>query len=335
MEVTKNSHKKNLTLDSSPRQIRSQKLYQILLKIYEFSDLKDLLLLKEKEFATLCDVEEIHWYLNEDIFKNESLLDYNFKKDLTSTPHHCSCSLSYKNQIYGELIFISSKMTKTQNHFLQKIGLALSSSLHFIQNKKRLETSRKQWEFTFDSFYRAFCITDNQFRILKFNQAFSHYVGKPNLLNSKISDVFPFPIKIPSKDGSWISEGKFEDKKIGLEFHLKTLYLKNERLPIRLIRVKDVTKRIKMEQKINQQAQQRELGFIKGSVAHELNNPLAGIKALLHIISKNLPPKESSIKGTLEEMSQAVERCQAIVQNLLSASHSPQEEKEQNTHLST
>ena len=335
MEVTKNSHKKNPTSDSSPRQIRSQKLYQILFKIYEFSDLKDLFLLKEKEFATLCGVKEIHWYLNEDIFKNESLLDYNFKKDLTSTPHHCSCSLSYKNQIYGELIFISSKITKAQSNFLQKIGLALSSSLYFMQNKKRLEISRKQWEFTFNSFYRAFCITDNNFRILKFNQAFSHYVENHNLLNSKISDIFPFPIKKPIRDGSWISQEQLEGKKISLEFHLKTLYLKNERFPIRLIRVKDVTERIKMEQKINQQAQKRELGFIKGSVAHELNNPLAGIKTLLHLLLQNLSSRESFVKGTLEEMSQAVERCQAIIQNLLSISHSPQEEKEQNVQAST
>ena len=326
MRSEQKSHKKN-ALNSSSRLIKNKKLYRVLLEIYKFSNLKDLFILKEPEFAHLCDVNKIHWYFNEDIFKNESLLKDNFQEDLKSITHY-SCSLNYKNQIYGELIFIAPKITKTQGKFLQKIGDALSSSLHFIQNKKRLDTLRKQWEFTFDSFHKAFCITDNHFHVLKFNKAFVQLIEDSHIIGKDFFNIFPFPINKPLTDGLWVSKGKKNNDEMSLEFTSETLYLKNERFLVRLIKVTDVTEKIKMQKKIEKQSRQRELGLIKASVAHELNNPLAGIKTLLHLISHNLSEKEDFIRNTLEEMDEALKRCQDIIQNLLHVSRSKTEETE-------
>lgn len=321
------SGKKNNTSSSSKRQIKNKKFYDTFVYIYQLACLEDMFKLKNTDFYKLCDVDEIDWYLNDDLFKNHSLLDHNCKKDLSTTTHY-SCSLNYKNQIYGELIFILPKITKSHCRFLNKVSAAVSSSLYFMQNKKNLKTFRNQWEFTFDSFHKAFCITDSHFHILKFNKAFTKFIFHSNkAIGSNFFNNFLFSIKPHSKDGLWIEHGFHNNNEMGLEFSLKTIYLKNERLPVKLIQVTDVTEKIKMQKKIEKQSRQKELGFIKASVAHELNNPLAGIKMLLHLISSNLSPREEFIKETLQEMDKALKRCQDIIRNLLQASRPSEEER--------
>ena len=65
------------------------------------------------------------------------------------------------------------------------------------------------------------------------------------------------------------------------------------------------------------------MGFIKGSIAHELNNPIAGIKILLEIIDKRFPKKETLLIEPLKEMQRAVDRCHQVIHQLLLVSQKP------------
>ena len=225
---------------------------------------------------------------------------------------------------YGKLIFISSrKISRKQKTFLSRIGDMVSSSLCFMEDTKQLEASKNQWDLVFDSFYRALCITDSQFRILRTNGAFRRLTGrkKTETAGQNVFTVFPIPVSPPpsqNEEVTWLAESSPKVPPLSLEFLMKTVFLKNERLTFRLFLIKDVTEEIKMERKIADQTRSRELGLIKSSLAHELNNPIAGIKALLTVIESGLTC--SSQRRLLGNMHSAVNRCQETVARLLSVS---------------
>ena len=89
----------------------------------------------------------------------------------------------------------------------------------------------------------------------------------------------------------------------------------NTETEIQLVILRDITEEIKMENKIAQSAQSAELGIISSSIAHELNNPIAGIQTLLQTLQ--MENKDSNIANDLKEMSAAIQRCHHIIHQLL------------------
>ena len=98
---------------------------------------------------------------------------------------------------------------------------------------------------------------------------------------------------------------------------MKPLFLKKEKIQTLLFLIKDVTQEIEIEEKLSSQAKDRELGLIKGSIAHELNNPIAGIKALLTVMLQQAPQDKPFLTNSFQQMQEAIERCQTIVKDLL------------------
>ena len=332
---------------------RNARLYRALQIVFRFSKPADLLELQKEDFLSLCEVSQIYWKLKGSLFQNSSVLmeagggtENAFSdspvvpvspsserqgessremhiSDYVPASHRFKKNLICKGRDYGQLIFVSSgKISGTQKSFLNRVSDMVSSALCFMEGTKQLETSKDQWDLVFDSFYRALCITDENYQMLRTNKAFRQLTGrkKTEIAGKNVFSVFSIPVKPPSsprEEETWIAGSPSKAPPLNLEFSMKTVFLTNERLKVYLLLVKDITEEIKMERKISNQAQSRELGLIKSSMAHELNNPIAGIKALLTII-------ESGLVGTgeghfLGDMHSAVNRCQDIVTRLLSA----------------
>lgn len=318
-------------ISSAKDNSQNQKLYEILLSICNFYKLEDFLLLKSPAFLKLCEVQDIHWdlkapFLNKDFLKVEPEKKWSFS---------WSCPLKYQTNHYGDLIFSSFyKFPQKKKNFLKKISSLLSSSLHFMENKEQMENIKKQWAETFDSFPQVFCITDQNFQIIHSNQAFQKISLSKKGESHKKTNLFsalPFSIKIPSQEEtevSWLSKGEYKGQKTHWEISLKPLFLQKETVQAFLFLIKEVTEEMEMEKKLVLQAQDRELGFIKGSIAHELNNPIAGIKALLNIIEQQVSPQKVLVKDSLKEMEEAMDRCCQIIQQLLYVSNETEREQE-------
>ena len=305
---------------------KNERLYQSLLFIYKFEKFEDFLELKEKYFLDLCEVQSISWNLNKKHFTNDVLLKDNNSKNLEASPFCFKCPLEYQNKNYGDLIFISSqKITQVKKNFLKKISYFVASSIHFLENKLKLESTKYEWQLTFDCFYQPLCLTDANFQILRVNQSFCQLLkfSKKQSIGQSFFKILPFSIEKPPehlKDHTWISRS-FDKQDLSFQFSLKTIYLKNKNIPFKLLLIKDMTEEYKMEKLIAQKIRNKDLGLIKGSIAHEINNPIAGIKTLLYMIEKNLDPKDAEIKNIFKEMNEALQRCQTIIKNLLSVSH--------------
>ena len=327
-----NMNKKRKTIDQSAKNLRREKLYSALLCIYQFSQLKDFLFLKSEYFLKLCEVAYIDWKFNKD------LIDEDFFKSTNerSWPFRYSCPLVCKTNDYGELIFFSShKFSQSRKIFLKKIVFFVSSALYFVKNREKMENIKQHWGGAFDSFSQAFCITDKNFKIIRSNKSFQAISNKTKteLFAKNLFELFPIPdkiIKSNEQTGSWLIKEEKEGEENCWEISLKPLFLKKEKMQVLLFLIKNVSKEIEIENKLSVQAKERELGFIKGSIAHELNNPIAGIKALLDIMEQQMPSDKLFIRDSLKEMQMAINRCEDIVKNLLAVSYY----KEDKTSLS-
>lgn len=297
-------------------------LYVASLYIYGFHSLKDLLFLKSDCFLKLCELDDIDWCFN------QNWLDKGFFKSCPKVvskkkrQFQFSCPLNSRSNHYGELMFFSSqKILKRKKDFLKKISIFLASALHFMENKEKMENVKRQWGTAFDSFPQAFCITDKNFKIIRVNQTFLKMsrTKKTELSLKNLFELVP-SLKIPKpmdKEGSFQSKGDIKGWEFCWEVSYKTLFLKKENIRAFLFLIRDITQEKEIEEKLAYQAQERELGLIKGSIAHELNNPIAGVKTLLHVVEKQVSPQKPLIKESLREMQKAIDRCHQMVRHLL------------------
>lgn len=79
---------------------------------------------------------------------------------------------------------------------------------------------------------------------------------------------------------------------------------------------KDVTEQRRLQEKIRSLERDTELGVISASVAHELNNPLAGILSYVQLLMMEVP-KDHEFHSDLLEMESAVKRSQVSIETIL------------------
>jgi two-component system NtrC family sensor kinase len=89
----------------------------------------------------------------------------------------------------------------------------------------------------------------------------------------------------------------------------------------------DISRERELYMKLVQSEKLAAVGLLAGNIAHELNNPLSGLKAMAQILKKEISPSDPHSQD-IDEIEKAVTRCQGIIKNLLNFSESPQNEFE-------
>jgi two-component system NtrC family sensor kinase len=194
---------------------------------------------------------------------------------------------------------------------LQILSLAADRILYI----EKIEHDSGQWEKTFDSIQDPLCILDNSGHNLRTNSYYQKYIknseneeplielAKENKKtkhaitkrDEKIFDVSAFPIK----------EIQFD------EINHFVLYYK------------DITEERNLYEKMIQNEKMAALGLLAGNIAHELNNPLTGIRSFAQILKADSTLKKEYLSD-LSEIDKASERCQDIIQGLKEFSHGSQ-----------
>ncbi len=199
--------------------------------------------------------------------------------------------------------------------WLQPISIALDR----IILEKHLKSTSQQWESTFDGIQDPIAIMDAQYNIVRANRHFNaKNLGKKCHQTFQNSDLkcegCPLDQALVSNKSK---RGFIKRENRVFEVHSYPIRLENETASAAVINhYVDVTSTRELQGKVVQTEKMAAIGFLAGNIAHELNNPLTGIRSLSQILIEEVSDKPQ-VKEDLGEVERAAERSQKIIENLL------------------
>lgn len=198
-----------------------------------------------------------------------------------------------------------------QKKLLRQISEAVILTVNKILGRDKTEVLRKQWESIFYSIVYPIAIIDEDFHIIQFNKRLPQ--GK---LRQKKCYQILFNRLSPC-EGCQMKQKGGHFKVSNFKKHVEVLSHKFSNNPLSYVNIyKDITEQVFLEKQVLEKAKVSELGTIGSSIAHELNNPLSGIRTLLQIITEDLSDG-SQYKDDILQMEKATKNCLEIINNLL------------------
>ena len=196
---------------------------------------------------------------------------------------------------------------------------ALAISIDRLLLEEELTKYSYRWEKTFDSLDAPIAIVDSELNVVRSNKLFSD-----RRLRGKCFEIFERRTK-PCEGCPYEEVLKFGKSQIGevkkkdrtLEVHLYPIFLGNTQKPSNFVSLYvDVTHKKDLTQKIIQTEKLSALGALAGHVAHELNNPLTGIRSMSQVLL-SIDNLDLQLRQDLHEVDKAAARSQGIIKNLL------------------
>ena len=207
----------------------------------------------------------------------------------------------------------------------------LSIALDRILLEYSLKYTSYQWESTFDGLKDPIAIVDVDYQVVRANRHF-HGGG----LASKCHRIFANSETIcrGCPVASALQAGRPQTAQIKREGKVFEVYS----YPIRMHgdastttvinHYVDVTDARELHGRVVQSEKMAAVGLLAGNIAHELNNPLTGIRSLAQVLLAEIPDG-SQLHGDIVEVEKAAARSQKIIENLLDFSKGGGDEKQQ------
>lgn len=278
-------------------------LKKCVLAIYLSSSENNLFTLMQKKLPLLCNVDFIKLSHQYPVKKTKYIYSYPF---IYNDEQYCI-------NFHKTLGFVT-----THKSFLKTIGKTLESTLIYMEKHKNLIISKKQWELAFDTITTPICLTSLSGNIIRTNTTFRKYtkLSKVELLQKNYFSAF---FKKPENKKSLLLNKNQETLVINGKPQIFELSIQkisqNTNKKILLVILRNITEQIKIEKQIAESAQSAELGIISSSIAHELNNPMAGIYGLLQTMT--LSQKNKILDKDIKQMSSSIQQCIYIIDKLL------------------
>lgn len=209
-------------------------------------------------------------------------------------------------------------------------------ALEKIVMLKLIGQASKEWRSTFDGISEPLTVIDNTFQIVKANKAFATLVDQDikklkgrrcyTLLANRRSPCVGCPVSMETQPqgGTRLQiSGKTKKDLLVWSYGIRT---KIESYHFQFYR--NVSKETALTSTLIQSEKMAALGKLVGAVAHEINNPLAGILATSQILLQDDGelPLNADIKSDVEEIRSAAWRSKKIIDDLLGFT-SPEERR--------
>ncbi len=195
---------------------------------------------------------------------------------------------------------------------------ALSISLHKLLLEDDMALFTYRWEKTFDGIGDAIAILSPHYQTLRSNKHFGgSKSGKPCFeifaKGSKPCEGCPLP---KSMESGQVETGQIQIKDKIYEVRTYPMdFGRQRRIGSFVNHYRDVTERRDLYGQVLQNEKMSAVGRLAGHIAHELNNPLTGIRSLAQAIRHEM--SNPTQLQDLAEIEKAAARCQGIIKNLL------------------
>ncbi len=194
-------------------------------------------------------------------------------------------------------------------------------SISFIESLKR------RWMATVDAIIDPLMIVGSDYKIVQANKALAKHADLPvtSLVGSTCYEVLcgrkspcngcTLNKTITSKENASF-ELELESDDRFFEVSSQILDTDDEEKSAALMIYRDRTNAKKMQDRLLQSEKLASIGLLAGGIAHEINNPLAGIMIFSQTLLKEMP-KDLEFYQDVVEIEAAAQRCKSIVAGLL------------------
>lgn len=201
----------------------------------------------------------------------------------------------------------------------------LSTALDRVIINRELIAASRLWESTFDGISDPIAVVNTDFEVLRMNQAFiKNEAGSDTGRKTKCFEIFAS--RSAPCDGCRLSQASQTPDHVEWQVRRGANVYDVNGYPIRFqqdAKVKtlihhysDVTKSLELKGHAFQGEKMAAIGLMAGNIAHELNNPLAGLRSLAQVLRQE-PHYPESVKNDLHEIEKAAERSSAIIKDLM------------------
>jgi len=210
------------------------------------------------------------------------------------------------------------------------LGVAVDNARLF----ERVEQEKEDWARTFDAITDMVSIHDQEFRLLRGNRALTDRAGAPAyaLSGRTCADVYSeiagVTVECPHAESERLHRpvSREIERPDGGAFRLTALpCFASGRLVYSVHLCEDITEERRLREQLLQSEKMSAVGQLVSGVAHELNNPLAGVMGYTQLMmSRPIDPK---LRNDLERVFNEAQRAAKIVQNLLTFARKHKPEK--------
>jgi signal transduction histidine kinase len=208
----------------------------------------------------------------------------------------------------------------------------LSSVLDFVQERlqplnltvdrllleNELTKFSFRWEKTFDGIKNPIAIIDMDYEVLRANKNFTGKHSRKKCYEEFAGRDTPCE-DCPLAESLKAGESRQGQIRVGekiYEVHSHPISLQGgTRATNAVHQYVDITQRRELYLRLLQSEKMGAIGLLAGNIAHELNNPLTGLRSLAQVLLQETP-SDSSVHSDLLEIEKAANRSQQIIRNL-------------------
>ncbi|MGZ3772826.1 MAG: hybrid sensor histidine kinase/response regulator [Pseudobdellovibrionaceae bacterium] len=219
---------------------------------------------------------------------------------------------------------LTDKEMTTFIDFISDRMRPLSMALDRVLLENQLSIFSYRWEKTFDGMRDPIAIVDIEYNVVRANRKFTD-----KLLQHKCYESFARRKSIcegcPVSDV--LNKGETPVRQISIngrvyQVHSYPVLLGQGARTTNVVnQYVDVTQSRELYLRMLQSEKMGAIGMLAGNIAHELNNPLTGLRSLTQVLLQEAP-KDGNLYSDLLEIEKAAARSQRIIKNLLDFSKS-------------
>ena len=210
----------------------------------------------------------------------------------------------------------------------------LSIALDRILLEDHLKYTSLQWASTFDGIKDPIAIIDIDFNVVRANRHFSSANVASRSYEKSCHRVLtgsenvcrgcPVPSTLETRQPQ---KGPIKRGNRVYEVSSYPIRLHGDSISTNVINYYvDVTDSRELHGRMVQSEKMAAIGLLAGNIAHELNNPLTGIRSLAQVLLAELP--QGQLREDINEVERAAGRSQRIIENLLDFSKGSSEQKQ-------